>query len=95
MHRVNYVPVSVVLTFDDGNQLVLYQDPRRAGVNVQTVHIRHGAFDRAEVTGLVSRELIIRFEHDDRQECEIVCPDLQLAPRKPPPGSATDVLIQC
>jgi hypothetical protein len=87
---------TVLLTFDDGGLLVLYQDPRRAGANVQSVHVQQGgAFDRAEVTGRIGEDLILRFENDTTQDWEIACPAWQVGPRTLPSGSITDVLVQC
>ncbi len=87
---------TVLLTFDDGTLLVLYQDPRRQGANVQSVHLQTGgAFDRAEVVGLVAQDLILRFENDTRQDWEVTCPELGVTPRKLPAGSTTDVLVPC
>lgn len=87
---------TVLLTFDDGSLLVLYQDPRRQGTNVQSVHLAPGgAFDRAEVTALVDEHLILRFENDTQQDWEVTCPELGIAPRTLPAGSTTDVLVQC
>lgn len=87
---------TVLLTFDDGSLLVLYQDPRRQGTNVQSVHLGPGgAFDRAEVTALVDEHLILRFENDTQHDWGVTCPEMGIAPRMLPAGSTTDVLVQC
>lgn len=87
---------TVLLTFDDGTLLVLYQDPRRQGANVQSVHLGPGGtFNRAQVPGIVGQALVLRFENDTRQDWEVACPELGITPRKLAAGSTTDVLGQC
>jgi hypothetical protein len=86
---------TVVLRFDDGSTLVLYQDPRRKGSHLESVTVRRGAFAPAEVTALAGTDLVLRVENEDAREWTIACPALELANRKLAAADTTHVRLVC
>ncbi len=56
---------TVILTFEGGFEVVVFQEPRRKGPYTQSVRVRAGAFDPEALQSLVGTDLLIRFENDD------------------------------
>ena len=86
---------TIVFTFDDDSIVVLYQEPRRRGDHLQSVRIKDGAFTPSEIRALVSTNLVLRFESEDRRDWNISCKAAGLEPRRVLPSATTEVLIRC
>jgi hypothetical protein len=84
---------TVLMHFADGTDVVLYQDPRRKGANVQPVEIRQGRFNRTAVSAQCDEQLILRFENEDARDYTIRCP-LLAENQRIPAGATTDILLQ-
>jgi hypothetical protein len=86
---------AVTITLDDGSTLELYQEPRRRGPHLETIHIRQqGRFSRSELHAQVSTTLKLRFENDDSHDHYITCPEAGINSHHLPIGT-TDLTLQC
>ena len=94
---------TAMLTFSDASVLVVYQEPKRKGDWVESVHVHNGAFLRggspgSEPPGIDARtgsRLIVRFENDDNRMWKVDCPELDVQPRELVAGVTTHVQVDC
>lgn len=86
---------SVLMTFEDGTLLVLYQEPRRAGAHLESVRVRDGVFEPARLQALAGTNLILRFENEDRRDWDAGCPALWAGAQRLPGGATTELLAWC
>lgn len=86
---------TVILTFEDDSVAVLYQEPRRKGPHLQSVHLRDGVFSPSVLTALVGSDLVLRLENDDHRAWAVTTSDPVIGIHQLAPGTTTDVVIRC
>jgi len=69
---------TVVLTFDDGTPIVLYQEPRKKADALQSLRIKEGLFDRATVAAKTGTNALLRIENEDARDWHLTCEELNL-----------------
>jgi hypothetical protein len=86
---------TVLITFEDSSMVVLYQEPRRTGPQLQEIRLREGQFSPQTVAAQVESDVVLRFENDDPQAWRISSSDHTLDKRRLEAGTTTDILIRC
>lgn len=86
---------TVLMVFEDGTLLVLYQEPRRAGAHLQPVRVRDGVFEPLRLQALAGTNLILRFENEDRRDWDVGCPALWNEAQRLPGGTTIELLARC
>lgn len=85
---------TVIMTFEDNSVVVLYQDPRRIGPQLQVVHLRNGRFFPSDITARADGDLVLRLENDDHRAWQIVSHDATIERRALASGTTTNILIR-
>jgi hypothetical protein len=85
---------TVLLTFDEGTPVVLYQEPRKKAEALQSLRIKEGLFHRAAVAAKSGTNALLRIENEDARDWHLSCEELNLKAHLIARAATTTVLLR-